>query len=120
MPITEPTYFVLAALIDGPRHGYDIAATAADLSGSRVKLSAGTLYGVLDRLETNGQIELDHEETVNGRLRRYYKISPDGVAVVLDEADRMRQAAKVVTAKRKSSQPQALTTPLLANAGGAS
>jgi DNA-binding PadR family transcriptional regulator len=104
MPISEPTYFVLAALLDGPRHGYDIAATASELSGDRVKLSAGTLYGVLDRLESKGQIKLDREETVNGRLRRYYRITSGGTAVALDEAERMRQAAKAVTAKRKSQK----------------
>jgi DNA-binding PadR family transcriptional regulator len=96
MKLTEPAYFVLAALLDGPRHGYDIAARAAELSGDRVKLSAGTLYGVLDRLSHGGQIELDHEETVNGRLRRYYRITGAGADAATAEADRMRAAAAAV------------------------
>ncbi|MBJ7459027.1 MAG: helix-turn-helix transcriptional regulator [Thermoleophilaceae bacterium] len=102
MKLTEPAYFVLAALIDGPRHGYDIAAQATELSGERVKLSAGTLYGVLDRLREQDLIELDSEETVNGRLRRYYKITGAGETAARDEATRMSSAAKVVTAQFKS------------------
>jgi len=101
MNISEPTYFVLAALLDGPRHGYDIASEATDLSGGRVKLSAGTLYGALDRLNNAGQIEPDHEETVNGRLRRYYRITNDGAQLVVAESERMSQAAAVV----KNRQP---------------
>ena len=101
MKLTEPAYFVLAALFDGPRHGYDIAAQATELSGERVKLSAGTLYGVLDRLSGQGMIELDHEETVNGRLRRYYRITGAGATAARDEAERMRAAASVVTAQLK-------------------
>lgn len=96
MNISEPTYFVLAALLDGPRHGYDIASTAAELSDNRVKLSAGTLYGALDRLSNAGQIELDSEETVNGRLRRYYRISSSGADIVVAESERMAKAAAVI------------------------
>lgn len=103
MPISEPTYFILAALLDGPRHGYDIAIATTDLSGGRVKLSAGTLYGALDRLKNKGQVELDREETVNGRLRRYYKITADGITAALGEAERMRQASLAVTAAPKSA-----------------
>lgn len=96
MKLTEPAYFVLAALLDGPRHGYDIAAQASELSGDRVKLSAGTLYGVLERLSDGGQIELDREETVNGRLRRYYRITGAGAEAAVAEAERMKAAAAAV------------------------
>src|SRR5712692_9270855 len=46
----EPTYFVLAALLDGPLHGYAIIKRAAELSGGRVRMATGTLYTALDRL----------------------------------------------------------------------
>ena len=51
MGMREPTYFLLAGLLDGPRHGYAIAQVARELSDGRVGLSAGTLYGALDRLD---------------------------------------------------------------------
>src|SRR3954453_22924721 len=57
MEIREPTYFLLAGLLDGPRHGYAIAQLARELSGGRVGLSAGTLYGALERLGDQGLIQ---------------------------------------------------------------
>jgi PadR family transcriptional regulator PadR len=38
----EPTYFVLASLLDGPLHGYGIIKRVADLSDGRVRLATGT------------------------------------------------------------------------------
>jgi DNA-binding PadR family transcriptional regulator len=94
--VSEPMYYVLAALLDGPLHGHAIIKVIAELSGSRVKPSVGTLYGILERLSDRGLIAVDREETVNGRNRRYFRISDDGQAVVRAEARRMQQAAALV------------------------
>src|SRR3954449_2887892 len=53
-PMTEPAFFVLTALVGKPRHGYGIVTEVADLSGGRVALRVGTLYGVLGRLGGGG------------------------------------------------------------------
>jgi len=87
----EPTYFILLALHREPMHGYAITAQAKELSEGRVKLTAGTLYGALDRLEKQGLIEVDREEQVNGRRRRYYRITEAGEAATQAEAIRLRQ-----------------------------
>jgi hypothetical protein len=50
---------VLTALANGPRHGYGIVGEVAELSGARVKLKTGSLYGVLERLAAGGLIEAD-------------------------------------------------------------
>ena len=47
MEIRRSTYFVLAALLDGPLHGYGIIKRAAELSGGEVRLSTGTLQTTL-------------------------------------------------------------------------
>ena len=91
--MTEPSFFVLAALAGGPLHGYAIVGEVDELSASRVKLKIGSLYGVLDRLVAEGQVELDREEVHNGRLRRYYRITNGGVHALRAEA--ARQAANV-------------------------
>lgn len=91
-----PSYFVLAALLDGPLHGYAIAQRAQKLSGGRVKLSAGTLYGALDRLAADGLVADDAEEVVAGRRRRYHRITDDGRSAVLEEAEQLRTAAAAV------------------------
>jgi DNA-binding PadR family transcriptional regulator len=92
----EPTYYILAALLDGPMHGYAIIKHAAQASGGRVKLAVGTLYGALDRLAGEGRVAVDREETVEGRARRYYRLTDLGRQALLAEAARMQQAASVV------------------------
>ena len=72
MGMREPTYFLLAGLLDGPRHGYAIAQLARELSDGRVGLSAGTLYGALERLTDQGLIAPVEEVRVGGRRRRVY------------------------------------------------
>jgi DNA-binding PadR family transcriptional regulator len=101
----EPTYFILAALLDGPMHGYAIIKHAAEASEGRVTLAVGTLYGALDRLAGEGRVTVDREETVEGRTRRYYRLTDLGRQALLAEAARMRQAAMVVT--RRLATPTA-------------
>ena len=92
----EPTYFLLAALLDGPQHGYAAAQRAVELSGGRVRLSAGTLYGALERLGREGLVAEEREELVRGRRRRYYRVTDDGAARLKQEAARMHHSAAVV------------------------
>ena len=92
----ESTYFVLAALRGERLHGYAIIKRAAELSGGRVRLAAGTLYAALDRLAGEGYVVADGEEVVNGRARRYYRLTGLGEAALVAEAARMASAAKVV------------------------
>ena len=87
---------MLAALLDGRLHGYGIVQRASELSEGRVRLSAGTLYGALDALAEQGLVALDGEETVGGRLRRYYRLTDVGLEAVRAEAERLRRAAAVV------------------------
>jgi DNA-binding PadR family transcriptional regulator len=93
----EPTYFVLASLLDGPLHGYAIIKRTGELSGGRVRLATGTLYTALDRLTADGHVELVSEETVAGRVRRSYGLTEDGAAALRAEAQRMAEAARIVT-----------------------
>jgi DNA-binding PadR family transcriptional regulator len=91
----EPTFLILTALAEGPRHGYGIIQDVAELSGGRVKLLTGTLYTALDRLTAEGIIVLDHEEQVDGRGRRYFRLTPEGLDALRAEAARMRGLATV-------------------------
>jgi PadR family transcriptional regulator len=93
----EPTYFVLASLLDGPLHGYGMIKRAAELSDGRVKLATGTLYTALDRLTELGYVRLVSEEIVNGRARRSYGLTDAGTTALQAEADRMAAAVRVVT-----------------------
>lgn len=94
--IREQSYYVLAALMDGPQHGYGIIKQTSELTQGGVRLAPGTLYGALDRLGDAGLIESDHEEVVEGRVRRYVRLTRTGRRLVLEEAVRMENAARLV------------------------
>jgi DNA-binding PadR family transcriptional regulator len=104
MELRPASYFVLASLLDGPLHGYAISARAKELSGGDVRLTAGTLYGALERMAARGLVEPDREETVEGRLRRYYRLSDRGRDAVVQEAQRLAAAARVVQRPRASAK----------------
>jgi len=53
--LTEAVYYILLSLLE-PRHGYGIMQNAEQLSGGRVRLAAGTLYGALNTLLEKGWI----------------------------------------------------------------
>jgi DNA-binding PadR family transcriptional regulator len=93
----EPTYFVLASLLDEPLHGYAIIKRAEELSGGRVRLATGTLYTALDRLTGEDYVTVIREEVVSGRTRRAYALTGAGTNAVRAEAERMASAARVVT-----------------------
>ena len=104
--MTEPTFFVLTALVGEPRHGYGIVKEVADLSAERVELKIGSLYGILDRLVTEGLVELDREEPHQGRLRRYYRLTGAGLDAVREEAARQAANAKAATRRIRALEPQ--------------
>jgi PadR family transcriptional regulator, regulatory protein PadR len=108
----EPTYFVLASLLDGPLHGYAIIKRTAELSRDRVRLATGTLYTALDRLAAEGYVLQVSEQVVNGRTRRSYALTPDGTAALRAEAERMARAAEVVS--KPAARRQHRTKPATA------
>lgn len=89
----EPTFWILTALASEPKHGYAILASVEKLSNGSVKLKVPTLYAALDRLERESLISLHHEESVDGRLRRYFELSTEGRTALKDEISRMQDFA---------------------------
>jgi PadR family transcriptional regulator len=100
-PMREPTFWILTALAAEPRHGYGVILQAAALSGGRVKLQAGTLYAALDRLAAEGLVEVDREELVDGRTRRYYRLTQRGATALGAETERLRASLETATAQLK-------------------
>ena len=98
VPLQEPTFLILAALAGEPAHGYGITQAVAAMSGNRVRLRPGTLYGALDRLTEQGLVEPEREEVVDGRLRRYYRLTDSGAALLTEEAQRLAGNAKAAMA----------------------
>lgn len=97
-PIQEPTFLILTALATEPLHGYGLMQQVKELSGSRVVLRTGTLYGALERLAVEGLIVDDREEIVDGRLRRYYRLTDGGAALLAAEAERLQRNVEAARA----------------------
>jgi DNA-binding PadR family transcriptional regulator len=102
-------FHILLALADGEKHGYAILKEVARRTDDRVRLSAGTLYGNLARLESAGMIlesskrpgmELDDER------RRYYRLTEFGRSVAVAEAERMEEALMQARAKNLFRKPR--------------
>ena len=105
----EPTFLILTALAAEPLHGYRIIQSVARLSGDEVVLRPGTLYGALDRLVDEGLITTDREEIVDGRLRRYYRLSEAGAQALAVQAERFRKRAASAEAQLRLRQARGAT-----------
>jgi DNA-binding PadR family transcriptional regulator len=95
----EATFLILTALAGGSQHGYGIITDVEQISDRHVRLRAGTLYAALERLRADGLIEVDREEIVESRLRRYYRLTATGHERLSAEAAR-RQAHALVAMSR--------------------
>ncbi|WP_434743934.1 PadR family transcriptional regulator [Micromonospora sp. SH-82] len=91
----EPTFLILTALAAGPKHGYGLTQEVAEISEGTVTLRAGTLYGALDRLVEQELVMVDRQEVVDGRLRRYYRLTDTGASQLAERARRLRKHAEV-------------------------
>ena len=94
LPLTEPVFLVLLSLAQQPRHGYSILKDVEQMSGGRVVLSTGTLYGALQRLLSHGWIER-FEDQDTSRDKRAYRLSSKGRQNLQAEIERMRHLTRL-------------------------
>lgn len=85
-PMTEAMYYILLALLR-PGHGYGMMQRIRELSGGRLVMGPGTLYGVLSRMNKEGLIVLTGED---GR-RKNYAITEAGKNALLLEYRRLKR-----------------------------
>ncbi len=85
-PMTEAMYYILLALLK-PGHGYGMMQRIRELSGGRVNMGPGTLYGVLTRMKKDGWITLAQEDV----RRKTYAITDAGREALRLEYGRLRR-----------------------------
>ena len=73
---------VLAALADGPQHGYAIAQEINKRTGDSLKFKQGTLYPVLHTLEREGLVVGEWQHVLGERPRLVYAITEAGRAAL--------------------------------------
>ena len=89
--LTEAVYYILLSLLH-PLHGYGIMQNAEQLSGGRVRLAAGTLYGALNTLLEKGWISALPEE--KDSRKKEYIITETGKTVLKSEISRLTSLAE--------------------------
>lgn len=103
MELRPPSYFTLAALIDGPLHGYAIMRRTSELSDGSVHVSTGTLYSIIERALAEGMVVAGDPYVVAGRERRDYALTMAGRVLLQEESDRLARAAQTVRAQLKAT-----------------
>ena len=92
---TLPT-LILHTLETGPKHGYRIATEIKAKSKGVLDFREGTLYPALHDQENKGLIE-SYEQTENGRVRRYYRLTEDGRKILAKDRVEWKEFSRAVT-----------------------
>lgn len=85
-PLTEAVYYILLSLTK-PLHGYGIMQNVERLSGGRLHLAAGTLYGAIGSMQEKGWIE--NADDAGDNRKKEYRITPAGLHVLKGEYARL-------------------------------
>ncbi len=86
--LTEAVFYILLSLVE-PLHGYGIMQNVEKLSGGRVRLAAGTLYGAINTLlEKNWITALPGEKDSR---KKEYLITEQGRAALNEELLRLQE-----------------------------
>ena len=101
-PLTPALFQVLLALADRDQHGYGILKEVERQTLGDVRLSTGTLYGIIKRLVSDGliaEVPTRLAPDDDDQRRRYYTLTPQGRATAIAEAERMEKV--IATARQK-------------------
>ena len=86
VPMTETGFYILLCLRE-EMHGYSIVQKVEAMTGGAVRLSPGTMYGSLSKMEKDGLIRFVREE----EKRKIYHITPLGREVLELEMNRIER-----------------------------
>ena len=100
LPLTPAMFYVLVALADGQTHGYAILKDVEQLTDGSVRLSTGTLYGIIKRLLNDGLIRESGVGPKDAERRRSYDLTAFGRDVARAEAARLENTLGI--ARRKA------------------
>ena len=91
-PLTESLFYILLAARK-PVHGYGIIQEVEEITGGRVCLGPGTLYGAINTLLERGWIVLYRAE-LGSRKKKDYVITAPGLAAFNVEMARLRELVR--------------------------
>jgi DNA-binding PadR family transcriptional regulator len=109
LPLTPAMFHVLLALADDEMHGYAILKEVERRTEGKVRLSAGTLYGIIKRLNGEGWIMESSKRPAAGlddERRRYYRLTELGRQVAVTEARRLEELLEMARNKNLFTKPK--------------
>lgn len=92
-PLTESYFYILLCLYSGPKHGYGIMQQTQEMTGGRVKIGSGTMYGATGNMMKKGWIE-ECMESSDGERRRSYRLTNEGRRILETERERLKELLK--------------------------
>ena len=95
VPMTETGFYILLCLRE-ESHGYNIIQKVEDLTGGEIRISPGTMYGSLSKMEKDGLIRFVREE----EKRKIYCITDLGTQVLELEMRRIERLYRNMTEGR--------------------
>ncbi len=101
-PLSEAVLLILVSLADQPRHGYALIQDIEKLSGGRVQLSTGTLYGALRRLLEDEWIQR-FEQADTSRDKQAYRLTAEGRRQLRLDLDRMKQVTRAAATRLREA-----------------
>lgn len=84
LPMTESAFYILLALTE-PRHGYGIIKQVGEMTGGRLKLGSGTIYGTLTKMQEDEMITVYADE----KRKTIYEITEVGKHILRLEFERL-------------------------------
>lgn len=102
LPLSPAVFYILLALPDGPKHGYAIMKEVEEMTGGKIMLGPGSLYGSIKRLLKDKMIaETDYRpvRALDDERRRYYILTDYGRQVLSAEVDRLASAVRLAQQK---------------------
>lgn len=97
-PLPAATFHILMSLAEEERHGYAIIQDVEKSTGGELRLSPGTLYRSIQRMLEQGLLVESNRRparALDDERRRYYRITPLGLATARGEMRRLTQLVRL-------------------------
>lgn len=101
-PLPRSQLHILLALADGEKHGYAVMKEVESMTGGEVTMGPGAVYTTIKRLLELGLIVEagDRVDASDEKRRRYYRATPNGLAVLASETERLARLIRTAEEKR--------------------
>ena len=102
--LTPSVFYILLALCNKERHGYEIMKQAEYDSDGKIEMGPGTLYGSIKRMLADGLIEEAYEKPgiePEDERRKYYRLTDLGRKQLSMELDRYKNAIRLARDRKQ-------------------